>query len=96
MTTEDYFEEWLKTQKKMFVNPIDFAEYYHKAKIEAISDEEIHEAGFQFYETIEDKRIWERGTIWFKNQLLKQQNNEKIYNNNNNGFNIWIIKFPNI
>lgn len=85
MTAEEYFDEWLKTQKKLFANPIDFAEYYHKAKIEAISDEMISDYiedyirkyGYKMYDLqIENDCIThsqvENILEWFKKELLKQ------------------------
>lgn len=82
MTTEEHFEEWLKTQKKMFADPLDFAEYYHKAKIEAISDEMIaketdnrfgeHLNGIFLANRPKEMSAFRKGAKWFKEQLLKQ------------------------
>ena len=70
MTAEEFYNkgiEWLdkSNEGSRKQELIDFAEAYHKAEVEAISDEDVNNE-------------FSRGTSieaiqWFKEQLLKQQ-----------------------
>jgi|TARA_Y100000310_G_C20704425_1_gene834116 hypothetical protein len=50
---------------------LEFAEAYHKAKVESITDDIIHEKSFELEEHIEHRTGYRKGAQWLKSQLLK-------------------------
>lgn len=79
MDADEFFTEWKRSNKDKFGDygdynsdeyAIAFAEAFIKHKVESVTDEMIEKKGFEFYDTIEDKRIFCRGARFSKQQII--------------------------
>ena len=100
MTAEEFLIKWRKENNTPLAiyssYHIDAMEAYHKAKVEAISDEEIKDYADSMDRLYTHKLRIRQGAEWFKNKLLKHEI-EAISTKNLNisdiiGFSKWLLK----